>query len=187
MSVRVILSDSGVTTLPVGEGGGVEHQGWEEHVRPATADDDAFLYAVFCTTWDHEVAAMPNPGLVQHFLRIQYTAQNRRFGQRFPGYERWVVMYGDQRAGRFFLHRSPSMLHLVEMTLLPEYRSLGIGSALLRGVMDEAAGAGQSVSLRVARRNVRAASLYDTIGFRLVAMDDQDSYFEWTPELSRRT
>jgi ribosomal protein S18 acetylase RimI-like enzyme len=183
----MILSDLRLRASVVGEGGVVEHEGWQQHVRPATADDDAFLYSVFCTTWEHEIAAMPNPGLVRHFLRIQYTAQNRRFAQRFPGYERWVVMYDGQRAGRFFLHRSPSMLHLVEMTLLPEYRSRGIGSTLLRGVMDEAAAAGQSVSLRVARRNVRAASLYDTIGFRLVTMDDQDSYFEWTPQVTQHT
>lgn len=159
-------------------------QHWQDLVRPATPADDAFLYAVFCTTWEDEVAAMPNPALVQHFLRIQYTAQNRRFAQRFPGYERWVVMYDGERAGRFFLHRSPSMLHLVEMTLMPQHRSRGLGSTILRGVIDEAEAAGQSVSLRVARRNVRAANLYDTMGFRLVTMDDQDSYFEWTPQVT---
>jgi ribosomal protein S18 acetylase RimI-like enzyme len=162
----------------------VEHL---EQLRPATADDDAFLFAVFCTTWEHEVAAMPNPALAQHFLRIQYTAQNQRFAQRFPGYERWVVTHEDQPAGRLFLHRSPSMLHLVAITLLPEHRSQGIGSRLLRAVMDEAATAGQSVSLRVDRRNVRAANLYDNVGFRLVTMDDQDSYFEWAPQVSQRT
>ena len=163
----------------------VGDQGWSDFVRPATSDDDAFLYDVFCTTWRDEVATMPNPGLVQHFLRIQYTAQNRRFGQRFPGYERSVVMHAGERAGRLFVHRSPSMLHIVEVTLLPEFRSRGIGSTLLRGLLEEAATAGQSVSLRVARRNVRAAELYNAIGFRLVTMDDQDNYFEWTPQLSQ--
>ena len=128
---------------------GVEDQGWGHYVRPATADDDAFLYDVFCTTWEHEAAALPNRNLVQHFLRIQYTAQGRKFAQRFPGHERWVVLHGDQPAGRFFLHRATSILHIVELTLLPQFRSLGIGSALLRGVMDEAAAAGQTVSLRV--------------------------------------
>lgn len=154
---------------------------WSEWARPATPEDDPFLYDVFCTTWQSEVAAMPNPQLVQHFLRIQYTAQNERFHQRFPGHERWVVTSGDKRAGRLFLHRSPEILHVLEMTMLPEFRSLGLGSALLRSLMDEAADTDRSVTLRVARRNVRAANLYNSIGFRLVTMDDQDSYFEWTP------
>jgi ribosomal protein S18 acetylase RimI-like enzyme len=187
MSVRLILSDFAESWLRVGEGGGVGDQGWHDCLRPATADDESFLYAVFCTTWEHEVSAMPNPSLVQHYLRIQYTAQPRRFAQRFPGHERWVVTYAGQPAGRFFMHRSPSILHVVEITLLPEYRSRGIGSSLLRGVMDEAAAAGQSVSLRVARRNVRAANLYNAVGFRLVTMDDQDSYFEWTPQLTQHS
>jgi ribosomal protein S18 acetylase RimI-like enzyme len=153
-------------------------------MRRATPDDEAFLFDVFCTTWQKEVAAMPNPKLVQHFLRIQYTAQNNKFALRFPGHERWVILHEDKRAGRFFLHRSPSMLQIVEITMLPEFRSVGIGTKILGEVMADAAQHDQTVSLRVARRNVRAANLYNAIGFHLVAMDDQDSYFEWTPHPS---
>ncbi len=32
------------------------------------------------------------------------------------------------------------------------------------------------------RRNERAARLYARLGFRLVAMDDLDRYYEWDPE-----
>jgi ribosomal protein S18 acetylase RimI-like enzyme len=75
------------------------------------------------------------------------------------------------------------MLHIVEITLLPEFRSAGIGTRILRDVLAEAERHDQSVSLRVPRRNVRAASLYNSLGFRLVTMDDQDSFFEWTPSV----
>lgn len=154
---------------------------WLGGVRRATRADEPFLFAVFSTVWENEVAAMPNPNLVQHFLRIQFTAQERRFQARYPGHERWVVEHDGEPAGRLYLHRSPEVLHILEMTLLPAYRSTGIGSRLLRGLMTEAAANGQTVTLRVARRNVRAASLYNHLGFRLVTMDDQDGYFEWSP------
>lgn len=153
--------------------------GWGDCVRRATSEDDGFLYDVFCTTWQTEVTALPNPNLVHHFLRIQFTAQNRRFQQRFPDFERWVVMSGDKRAGRLFLHRTRAVLSVVEITLLPEFRSGGLGTRVLRRLTNEAVEHGQTVSLRVERRNLRAANLYNTIGFRLVGMDDQDSYFEW--------
>ena len=154
---------------------------WLEGVRRATRGDEPFLFAVFSTVWESEVAAMPNPNLVQHFLRIQYTAQERRFQARHPGFERWVIEHVGEPAGRFYLHRSPELLHILDMTLLPVYRSKGIGTRLVSGVMAEAAANGQTVTLRVARRNVRAATLYDDLGFRLVTMDDQDCYFEWSP------
>lgn len=156
--------------------------GWGEMVRPATPEDDAFLFDVYCSTKQDQVAALPNPSLASHFLRIEYTAQNRRFELRFPGHERWVVLVDGEPAGRLYLHRSPSLLQVVDLTLLPEHRSQGLGTRLMRLVLDQAAAAEQAVTLRVSRSNPRAASLYDAIGFRLVTEDDQDVYFEWTPQ-----
>ncbi len=150
-------------------------------LRPATDADEQFLFEVFCTTWEEEVAAMPNPALAQHFLRIQYIAQDRRFRTRFPGFERHIVMHEDKQAGRFYLHRTTTVLHAIDMTLLPEFRSLGIGTTMVREAFEEATERNQTVSLRVARRNHRAAALYDMLGFRLVTMDDMDCYFEWVP------
>ena len=98
--------------------------------RPARAEDEGILYGVFSSTWQHEVAALPDPALARHFLRIQYTAQDRRFAARYPDLERWVVMVGDEPAGRLYLHRSPSSIHVVDLSLLPAHRGKGIGTAL---------------------------------------------------------
>ena len=160
----------------------MEAVGTRVWLRPARDVDEPFVFEVFSTTWQHAVAAMPNPDLVQHFLRIQYTAENRRFSNRFPGHERYVVMAGDKAVGRLLLDRSEAMLHIVDMTLLPAFRSLGIGRALLAETLHEAAATGRQVSLRVARGNRRAVSLYEQVGFRLVTMDDLDAYLEWTPD-----
>ena len=150
-------------------------------LRAAREADEAFLFAVFCTSWEEEVAVMPDPRLVRHFLRIQYTAQDARFAQRFPGHERYVVTDDGKDIGRVYLHRTPSMLHAVEMTLLPEFRSLGVGTRLVGDLFAEARDHQQSVSIRVPRRNQRASSLYAALGFSLVTMDDLDRYYEWHP------
>ena len=155
-------------------------------MRPATSADEAFLFDVYCTTKRDQVAALPDPSLAQHFLRIEYTAQDRRFAQRFPGHERWIVLADGQPAGRLYLHRSPSLLQVVDVTLLPEHRSRGLGTHLMGLVLDEATAHDQAVSLRVSRGNHRAASLYDAIGFRHVTEDDLDVYLEWTPQPAPR-
>jgi len=36
------------------------------YLRACVDGDDTFLYDVFCTTWESEVAALPNPKLAQH-------------------------------------------------------------------------------------------------------------------------
>ena len=153
------------------------------YLVPAGEADESFLYDVFCTTWADEVAALPNPGLAAHVLRIQHTAQERRFENRYPGYERLVVLHGGERAGRLYLHRRGATVHAIDMTLLPRYRSLGIGTRLVSDLLEVARENNQTVTLRVPRRNPRATALYGTLGFRLVTIDDLDSYLEWSPPM----
>lgn len=152
-------------------------------LRAVGTADEPFLFEVFCTLWEQEVEAMPDARLVRHFLRIQYTAREDRFRRRFPDHERYVVTHKGEDAGRAYVHRTPSMLHVLDMTLLPRFRSLGICTRLTRDLFDQAREHGQQVSIRVPRRNVRASRLYVGLGFRLVAMDDLDSYYEWDPEV----
>jgi ribosomal protein S18 acetylase RimI-like enzyme len=73
------------------------------------------------------------------------------------------------------------MLHAIDMTLLPPYRSRGVGRRLVAALLAEARELGQLVSARVPRRNERASAFYAALGFRLVAMDDLDHYYEWRP------
>ncbi len=151
------------------------------HLRPATAADDAFLYEVFTSLWTEEVSLMPNPQLVQHFLRIQYTAQQQRFDARHPHMQRFVVMCEGEPAGRLFLDRTPSLVHVVELTLLPRFRARGLCSTLIRDVVAEAHQNGQTVSIRADRRSATGAAICERLGFRMVVVDDQDRYFEWSP------
>jgi GNAT superfamily N-acetyltransferase len=151
------------------------------YLREAGDRDEGFLYDVFCTTWENEIAALPNPNLANHILRIQYTAQNRRFLNRYPHHVRDVVIHDDEPVGRLYVQRDATAIHVLDMTLLPRFRSRGIGTGLVQMLLDEAEAEGKSVTLRVSRRNIRAAMLYTGQGFHLVTMDDMDCYFEWTP------
>jgi ribosomal protein S18 acetylase RimI-like enzyme len=150
-------------------------------LRPCEPSDDAFLHDVFCTTWESEVAALPNKNLAQHILRIQHIAQERRFATRYPGHDRLVVLDGGRRAGRLYLFETESSLQVVDLTLLPQFRSSGIGTRILRHLMSEAARDGSTISLGVPRTNKRATELYAALGFQLVSVDDLENGFQWTP------
>jgi ribosomal protein S18 acetylase RimI-like enzyme len=63
--------------------------------------------------------------------------------------------------------------------LLPEYRGKGLGAALLRDLMDEAAAAGKAVSIHVEKFNP-AMRLYRRLGF--ATAEDKGVYdlMRWT-------
>ena len=151
------------------------------YLRPCVPADETFLYDVFCTTWASEVAALPNPNLAPHVLRIQHIAQERQFSSRFPGHQRFVVIADDEPAGRLFVHERGSRMHVVDLTLLPRFRARGLGTRLTLDLFAAATEHGRSVNVRLARRNFRACDLYSSLGFRLLQADDVDSFFEWTP------
>jgi ribosomal protein S18 acetylase RimI-like enzyme len=151
------------------------------YLKPARSADDDFLYEVFATTWASEVAALPNQNLARHVLRIQHIAQERRFDTRYPGHRRFVVSHEGERVGRFYLFGSGSLLHVVDLTLLPRFQSLGIGPRLLSDLMLGAAADDQRVSMRVARDNDKSLGLCASLGFQLLSSDDLDHYLEWSP------
>jgi GNAT superfamily N-acetyltransferase len=150
-------------------------------LRLCHASDDALLYDIFCTTWQSEVAALPNQNLAQHVLRIQHIAQERRFASRYPDYERYVVVEDGEPAGRLYVHRTGSSIEIIDLTLLTAFRSRGIGTALVRELVELAKREDVAISLRVGRRLRRVTEFYLRLGFDLVAVDDLDNTFEWTP------
>ncbi len=152
------------------------------YLRPCTEADNAFVYDVFCTTWEHEVAALPNQNLAQHVLRIQHIAQERRFQSRYPSHQRYIVLVDGEPAGRLYVHEGDSVIQVIDLTLMPQFRNRGIGTRVFRDLFSYAAQEGRSISLRVARRNERATDFYTSLGFELVTVDDLDNYFEWTSQ-----
>ena len=151
------------------------------YLRACTEADDAFLYDVFSTTWESEVAALPNQNLAQHVLRIQHIAQERRFASRHPRLERYVVVAAGENAGRLYISQSDALLEVVDLTLMPQFRDDGMGTRIFHDLCTHAAREDLTISLRVERRNERATMLFTELGFDLVTVDDLDNHFEWTP------
>jgi ribosomal protein S18 acetylase RimI-like enzyme len=89
-------------------------------------------------------------------------------------------MVGNRPTGRIMVFRSEHEFVLVDIALLPDARSMGIGTALIVKLLTEAEQAGKPVSLHVEKDN-RARSLYERLGFEI--REDTGIYFkmEWRP------
>ena len=75
---------------------------------------------------------------------------------------------------------SSSSSRIIDIALLPEHRNGGIGSRLLRGLLDEAAEAGKPVRIHVEQLNP-AMSLYRRLGFTRIEERGVYWLMEWRP------
>lgn len=79
-----------------------------------------------------------------------------------------LVVVSGQTAGLIARELEPGHIWLVKLYLLPAYRNMGLGSAVLAHVLQEAHALGKLVRLRVLRVNTRAKRFYERHGFKVV-------------------
>jgi len=137
-------------------------------LKPATQSDEEFMIAVYASSRADEMA-MTGWNLEQQdaFLRMQFDAQRRSYLMQLPNAQYWVIRRDEIAVGRLILDRMPEEIHIVDIALLPEFRRLGIGSALMKAIMEEASEAAKAVRLHVERFNP-ALRWYQRLGFGVV-------------------
>ena len=133
--------------------------------RPERPEDQAFCFALYCSTRTEEVESWGwPPEMRQSFLALQFRAQGG-YRNQYPGADFEIILHQNKPVGRFVLNRAPEEFRLVDLALLPEYRNHGWGGFLLRRFQAEAGAAGKPLRLSVLKGN-RAARLYERLGFR---------------------
>lgn len=150
--------------------------------RPATPEDDAFLFALYGSTRAEELDAWGLAGPQREaFLRMQYTAQQQHYRARLPRADHQIVLVDGAPAGRLLVDRREDELRLADIALLPEHRGRGLGTALLQALLAEARATAKPVRLH-ALQGSRAAALYTRLGFSTLAADGPHVLMEWRPE-----
>lgn len=153
-------------------------------LRPVTADDEEFLYEVYASSREQELAQVEWPeGMKEAFLRMQLAAQRKEYEQRHPEAEYAVVLVGGRPAGRIWIARPGDEVHLLDIALLPEFQNGGVGTVLLGRLMDEARAAGLPLRHYVFILNTEALRFYERLGFEVVGESGGAyKYMEWDPK-----
>jgi ribosomal protein S18 acetylase RimI-like enzyme len=129
--------------------------------------DLPFLAQLYASTRAEELTAAPwTEEQKVAFLDMQFKAQHAHYQASYPQAEWRVIMRGGEDVGRLYIQRWPSQHRIIDIAFLPEHRGKGLGSALLRDLLDEAAAAGKDVSIHVEKNNP-AMGLYRRLGFRI--------------------
>lgn len=147
--------------------------------RPATpvvalravdrAADAEFLYAVYASTRAEELAVVPwTDAQKEAFLRMQFDAQDRYWREQTPAAAFDVIVVDGEPGGRLYVNRLSDDIRIVDIALLPDHRGRGVGTLLIRRVIEEGDETGRPVTIHVERGN-RARGLYERLGFRQIS------------------
>jgi ribosomal protein S18 acetylase RimI-like enzyme len=134
-------------------------------LRPVEEADRPFLVELYGSTRAEELARVNwDDATKRAFVEHQFAAQDQHYRANYPGATLDVIEVDSERAGRLYVHRGPSDIRIMDIALAPGFRGRGIGSALLRSLMDEADASGRKLSIHVEMTNP-ARSLYARLGF----------------------
>lgn len=151
-------------------------------LRPAQPEDEAFLASVYGSTRERELAMVPwTAEQREAFIRFQYTAQLQHYQTEYPQAEHSVILFGEQPVGRMYLDRRESEYRILDITLLPAFRGQGIGTPIIRHVMDEAAQVGKSVGIQLDYYS-QSQRLFERLGF--IKSEETNGFhtlFVWNP------
>jgi ribosomal protein S18 acetylase RimI-like enzyme len=127
----------------------------EISLRQATQNDHDFLYGLVKTTMREYVE--PIWGWDEEWQRAY-------FQEHFDPTQDQIIVLGGQDIGAISVEIRPEEHFLARLYLLPAYQRYGIGTHLVRSILDKAFAKGLTVTLQVLKGNP-AKRLYERLGF----------------------
>jgi ribosomal protein S18 acetylase RimI-like enzyme len=149
--------------------------------RPISETDLPFLARLYASTRSGEIALWPwTDQQKASFLDQQFRARQAHYHRYYDKAEWLLMIHAGADIGRLTIERRPDEHCIIDIALLPAHRGQGLGAALLRYLIDEAAAAGKTVSLHVEKSNP-AMRLYGRLGFKSEEDNGVHERMRWSP------
>ena len=138
-------------------------------LRAFSEGDSEFYYSLYASTRTEELAQVPwTSEERERFLRQQFQAQDHAYRNNYPGAEFLIIVVDGANAGRLCMHRRPDEIRIMDIALLPDFRRRGIGTGLLKQILQEGETSSRTVTIHVEVFNP-AMRLYQRLGFSKAA------------------
>jgi ribosomal protein S18 acetylase RimI-like enzyme len=149
----------------------------------AYPDDREFLYKLYVDTRKAEVDSFGwEPKQAESFLQMQFNAQQRSYEMQYPELDHQLVVWEEQPVGHIMTAATADALVLVDVVLLEEHRSKGIGTNLIIQLQKRAQEQRKAVRLQVFQHN-RAEQLYQRLGFQVTSHYPPYKAMQWNHDL----
>jgi ribosomal protein S18 acetylase RimI-like enzyme len=137
--------------------------------------DQTILFQIYASTRSEELAltSWTNEQKLT-FLQMQFNAQQTYYLENYLLAKFQIIESNHQTIGRLYTSEMKNELRIVDITLLPEFRRIGIGTKILEEIIHTAQKNHQDVTIHVERNNP-ALKLYLRLGFTIT--EDKGVYF----------
>lgn len=150
-------------------------------LRPVGPDDQEFLIEVYGSTRAEELAVVPwTKEQQQAFVRSQFAAQQDHYAQKYPAANHDIILFNSRQVGRLYVARLDHEIRIVDITVLPAERNLGIGSYLIQQLLDEANRTGKVTQIFVEEFNP-SLRLFERLGFSPCEQHGIHLLMQWNP------
>jgi GNAT superfamily N-acetyltransferase len=151
-------------------------------LRPVTADDKEFLFSVYAGTRARELAQVQwEEGQKEAFVRWQFEMQQKEYETRYPDARYNVILVDGVPAGRIWVGSDDKQIRLLDIAVMEPFQNRGVGTVLLRRLMDEATEANKPLRHMVFVLNDNAHRFYERLGFRVIEDLGGYKHMEWVP------
>jgi ribosomal protein S18 acetylase RimI-like enzyme len=150
-------------------------------LRPVVSDDYDFLLTVYASTRADEMALVSwTDGQRAAFVQSQFGLQQDHYSKKYPTASHDVILSNGMQVGRLYVARLEKEIRIADITLLPSERNAGIGTYLLKKLMDEAHDERKITTIYVEVFNP-SLSLFKRLGFEVRQQDGFHLLMEFTP------
>jgi GNAT superfamily N-acetyltransferase len=157
-----------------------------EHVsitlRPVIPEDHEFLVTVYASTRAEELSLLPwTDEQREAFVRWQFAAQQEHYAKHYPAGNHDIIMFERRQVGRMYVARLDQEIRITDITVLPAERNAGIGSYLIRQLLDEADRTGKVTRIYVEEYNP-SLNLFKRFNFSAIQQDGIHLLLQRTPQ-----
>jgi ribosomal protein S18 acetylase RimI-like enzyme len=152
--------------------------------RPMNDDDSMLLFELYASSRADELSrtgwATPQQ---RSFFRMQAQNQERYFLRHYDHLDRRTICINGFSAGRLLVDRPSHAITIVDLALLPAFRGRGVGSLLIRCILEEAAELDVPVHLSLPK-NSESLKTCERVGFRYADEPGDRLHLVWNPRVN---
>ena len=151
-------------------------------LRPVTGDDKEFLVSVYAGTRAQELAQVQwEAGQKDAFVRWQFEMQQKEYQTRYPDARYDIILVDGVPAGRIWVGSDDKQIRLLDIAIMEQFQNRGVGTILLRRLMDEATEVNKPLRHMVFVLNDNAHRFYERLGFKVIEDLGGYKHMEWVP------
>ncbi len=148
--------------------------------RSTENGDSGFLKDLYRSSRQHEMDLLTEwtEDMKDAFITQQFHAQDQYYRENYLNARFHVTLYDQEPIGRFYTQKRDDEIRIMDIIIKSGYRRTGLGTHLIRSVMEEAIQEGLAVRIHVEYNNP-ALRLYHRLGFRKIGENGIYFLLEW--------